>query len=161
MRAEWRAEQESATEDAAAQWRHSRTLVDWLTQRMHAGDRIAVSIGEQRFAGLVEEASDDLIGLRAVYGRIDIHLTAGLPLTIELVDHPSSGGERNERSRSFHEALVERDGRTDMTVGIIHDLEGLDGTLFVGKDFVSVVARLGAEVVVPLAYVVWVAPRRT
>ena len=36
MRAEWRAEQEDATEDAAAQWRHSRTLEDWLGERMHA-----------------------------------------------------------------------------------------------------------------------------
>src|SRR5437763_13568174 len=69
MRAEWRDEQEAATEDAAAQWRHSRTLADWLTQRTHAGDRIAISVGAQRFAGLVEEVSDDLIGLRARVGR--------------------------------------------------------------------------------------------
>ena len=52
MRAEWRAEQEAAATDAAAQWRHGRTLADWLRERMHAGDRIAVHVGDQSFVGL-------------------------------------------------------------------------------------------------------------
>ena len=78
----------------------------------------------------------------------------------ELVDRPDDGGERSETRRSFHDALVVRDGRDDLTIGTLHDPGGLDGTLFVGQDFVSVVTRLGVETVVPLAHVVWVAPRR-
>ena len=47
MRAEWRAEQEAVIADAAAQWRHGRSLTDWLCERMHAGDRIAVTVAAQ------------------------------------------------------------------------------------------------------------------
>ncbi len=159
MRAAWREEQEAATADAAAQWRHSRTLADWFAERMHAGDRIAITIAEHRFSGLVEEIGLDFVGLRAAHGRVDIQLVAGLPLRIELVDHPTSGGSRGRTGRSFHDALIERDGGADLSVGSIADMEGHDGTLFVGADFVSVVAKLGRETVLPLQYVVWVSPR--
>jgi hypothetical protein len=160
MRAAWRAETEAATDDAAAQWRHGRTLEDWLRDRMHAGDRVAVTIGGPRFAGLVAETGPDLLALRAVFGRVDVHLVPGLPVFVELVDHPPSGGSRAKTRRSFRDALLERDGRSDLSVGTVHDLDGLDGTLHVGHDFVSVVARRGAETVVPLGSVVCVAPRR-
>jgi hypothetical protein len=160
MRAQWRDETEAATADAAEQWRHSRTLVDWLTERAHAGDRIAVNVGEMRFAGLVEEAGPDFVALRAMFGRIDIHLTPGLPVFLELVDHPPSGGERTPTGRTFHDVLLARDGQPETSVGTVHELDGLDGTLYVGRDFVSVVAKHGAETVVPLQYVVWVAARR-
>lgn len=160
MRAEWVAEQEAAAADAAAQWRHSRRLADWLTERMHAGDRIAVTIGEVRFAGVVAETSDDLIALEGVYGRADIHLAHGIPIFIELVDRVADGGARAPVSRTFHDALIARDGRDDLSIGTLHDTHGLDGTLFVGQDFVSVVTKLGVETVVPLQFVSWVAPRR-
>jgi hypothetical protein len=160
MRAEWRAEQEAATADAVAQRRLGRSLEDWLVERMHAGDRIAVGIGNQRFAGLVEETGPDLIGLRAAFGRIDIHLTPGYPMHIELHDHATSGGERAVGRRSFREVLLERDGRDDQSVGCVHDLDGVDGTLEVGTDFVSVIAKRGAQTVIPLQYVVWVSSRR-
>jgi hypothetical protein len=160
MRGEWRAEQEAATADAAEQWRHSRTLQDWMEERMHAGDRIAVTIGAQRFAGLVEETGEDLVALRCTFGRVDIHLTPGLPLSIEIHDHATSGGDRARARRTFHDALLARDGNNDVTVGTMHDLDGLDGTMHVGRDFVSVIARLGAETVIPLQYVTWVSARR-
>src|SRR4051812_30075652 len=161
MRSEWRAEQEDAAADAAVQWRHGRTLEDWLGERMHAGDRVAVLIGDQRFAGYVEETSDDLLSLRAAYGRVDVHLVPGMPLSIEIYDHATSGGARARSRRTFREVLLERDGRDDQTIGCLYDLEGLDGTLYVGQDFVSVIAKLGAETVVPLQYVVWAAARRS
>ena len=161
MRADWRAETEAATEDALAQWRHSRTLHDWLIERLHAGDRIAVTIADQRFAGFVEEIGEDLISLRAVFGRVDLHLAHGLALSIEIIDHATSGGERVDTHRTFRDVLLERDGNPDVSIGTIHDLEGLDGTVYVGADFISVVAKLGAETVVPMRYVVWAAARRT
>jgi hypothetical protein len=160
MRAEWQAETEAATDDAAAQWRHSRTLSDWLVERMHAGDRVAVTVTDQRFAGTVEESSTDLIALQGVFGRVDIHVAHGIPIFVEINDHAMSGGSRATSSRSFREALLARDGRDDLSVGTLHDSEGLDGTLYVGHDFVSVVAKMGVETVVPLAFVTWVAPRR-
>jgi hypothetical protein len=160
MRAEWTAEQEAAAADAAAQWRHSRTLADWLTERMHAGDRIAVTIGQTRFAGIVAESSDDLIALEGVMGRVDVHVAHGIPIFIELVDRLGEGGARAGASRSFHDALIARDGRDDLSIGTLHDPQGLDGTMFVGRDFVSMVTKLGVETVVPLQFVTWVAPRR-
>jgi hypothetical protein len=160
MRAEWVAEQEVATQDAAAAWRHSRCLSDWLTERMHAGDRIAVTVLSTRYAGTVEESSEDLIALRGVFGRVDIHVSHGIPIFIEIVDRVTEGGERAPHNRSFHEALIARDGRDDLSIGTLHEPDGLDGTLFVGKDFISVVTKLGVETVVPIQYVTWVAPRR-
>jgi hypothetical protein len=159
MRAEWRAETEAATADAAEQHRRGRTLADWLAERAHAGDRIAVAVGSQRLAGLVEETGPDLIALRAVFGRVDVHLTNGSPLYIELVDHPDSGGERTPTTKSFYDALVARDG-TEVTMATMHEPNGLDGVLTVGADFVSVVAKLGAETVLPIKYVLWVTARR-
>ncbi len=161
MRADWRAETEAATEDAAAVWRHGRTLEDWLHERMHAGDRVAITVGDQRFAGYVHETGDDLIALRTVFGRVDVHVAPGVAMYIELYDHATSGGERARTRRSFHEAMLMRDGSSDLTIGTIHDPEGLDGTLFVGRDFVSIVAKLGAETVVPLGCVTWVSARRS
>jgi hypothetical protein len=160
MREEWRAEQEQAATDAAAQWRHSRKLSDWLTERMHAGDRTAVVAGMQRFTGTVEETSDDLVSLRGMFGRVDVHIGPGLPVSIAIENAAHEGGERAKSSRSFHEVLLERDGRDDLTIGTVQEPEGLDGTLHVGADFVSVVTRMGLETVVPLAFVTWVAPRR-
>ena len=61
---------------------------------MHAGDRIAVAGGDQRFTGMVEETGDDLVALRCVFGRVDIHLIAGVPLSIEIHEHATSGGDR-------------------------------------------------------------------
>jgi hypothetical protein len=160
MRADWRAETEAATADAVAQWRHSRTLLDWLTDRMHAGDRIAVMIGSRRFAGTVEEAGPDLLALRAAFGRVDVHVMPGLPLSMEINDKASAGGERGRSNRTFRDALLARDARADLTIGTVHDPDGLDGTLYVGRDFVSIVAKLGAETVVPLDSVTWVTARR-
>jgi hypothetical protein len=133
MRADWRAETDAATEDAQAQWRHTRTLHDWLTERLHAGD----------------------------FGRVDVHLAHGIALSIEIIDHATSGGERIDTHRTFRDVLLARDGDPDVTIGTVHDMEGLDGTLYVGADFISVVAKLGAETVVPMRYVVWAAARRT
>ena len=161
MRAQWRAEQVDAAADAAAAWRHGRQLTDWLTERMHAGDRIAVTVTGTRFAGLVEEVGSDLIALRCPFGRVDIHVVSGISLFVDIADKAVSGGTRAGTTRSFHDALAARDARPDMTVGTLHDTDGLDGTLFVGADFVSVVARLGAETVVPIDNVAWVCARRS
>ena len=118
---------------------------------MHAGDRIAVTIGGQRFTGFVEEIGPDLIALRCVFGRVDIHVVDGVSMFIEINDKAHERRQpcdvdahvprRVARTRRAHDV---------MTVGTLHEPEGLDGTLFVGADFVSVVAKLGAETVVPL-----------
>jgi hypothetical protein len=127
---------------------------------MHAGDRITVTIGDQHFTGLVEETGADLIALRASFGRVDIHLTDGLPLVIEIHEHATSGGARARTRRDFRDALIARDG-CEVTVGTMREREGIEGSIYVAADFVSVVGRLGAETVIPMKYVSWVSVRRT
>ena len=146
--------------DATAEWRHSRRMTDWLGERMKNGDRIAVTVAGTRFAGLVEEMSADLIALRAVFGSVDIHVASGVPLHIQLDEPVPGGGKQSSGSRSFREVLLALDGRDDLTLGVLHDSQGLDGAIFVGADFVSVVTRMGGETVVPLEQVAWIAPRR-
>jgi len=73
MRAEWRAEQEAAAADAAAQWRHGRTVADWLCERMHAGDRIAVTVATQSFVGLGDEVGADLLLERGRAAQVGAH----------------------------------------------------------------------------------------
>jgi len=160
MRAEWRAEQESAAADAAAQWRHSRSLTDWLLARMHAGDGIAVTIAERRFVGLVEEVGDDLVALRCEFGRVEVHVTNGIPIEFGLVEHATQGGTRALTSRRFRDTLVARDAQADVSVGTLQRPDGVEGTLLVGRDFVSVAARSGAETVIPIAHLAWVTVAR-
>ena len=160
MRAEWRAGQESATADAAAQWRHNRTLADWLRERMHAGDEIAVTLAAARFVGFVEEVGDDLVAVRCPSGRVEIHVCAGIPIAVEVVEHATDGGTRALARRGFRDALVARDAQTGVSVGTLARPDGIDGSLLVGRDFVTVVARDGTETIVPIDHVAWVAPVR-
>ena len=158
MRAEWRAEQEAATADAVAQWRHARTLADWLRDRMHAGDLVGVCVLGQRFTGRVEEVGADLVALRGSRGRVEVHVADTVPVAFELVEHATSGGTRGGERRGFRDALVARDGQEDLAIAALQLPAGIRGTLLVGRDFVTVVAASGAETVVPIAQVAWVAP---
>jgi hypothetical protein len=160
MRAEWRAEQETATADATAQWRHHRSLTDWLRERMHAGDRIAVTVVEQSFTGLVEEVGDDLLALRCAFGRVEIHVCAGIPISFELVEHATEGGTRGTFRRGFRDALLARDAQPGVRVGTLQQPGGIDGTLLVSRDFVTIVSRSGTETLVPIDQIAWVTATR-
>lgn len=160
MRAEWRAEQEAAAADAAAHWRYSRGLVDWLCDRMHAGDRIVATVGAQPFVGVVEEVGDDLLALRCAFGLVEIHVCATVPIVFQLVEHATSGGTRATERRGFRAALLARDGQIETSVGVAPMPDAIEGTLLVGRDFVTVVARTGAETIILLAHVAWVTAAR-
>jgi hypothetical protein len=158
MRAEWRAEQDAAEADAAAHWRHMRTLTDWLRDRMHAGDVVGAGVREHRFVGRVEEVGPDLVALRGTFGRVEIHVDAAVPVAFELVEHATRGGTRCPSPRTFRDALVARDAQPDVTVATALHPSGVRGTLLAGRDFVSVVAASGVETVVPIAQISWVTP---
>lgn len=156
MRAEWRAEQEAAAADAAAQWRHGRVLADWLRDRMHAGDRVAATIATRSFVGLVEEVGADLLALRGAAGRVEIHVCAGIPISFELVEHATEGGMRAVRSRGFRDALLARDEQSGLRIGAVQHPDGIDGTLLLSRDFVVIVSPRGAETIIPIAQLAWV-----
>jgi len=158
MRAAWRAEQDAATADAAAHWRHTRTLADWLCDRMHAGDIVGARVLEQRFVGTVEEVGPDLVALRGADGRVEIHLDVAIPVAFELVEHATAGGTRSPHRRGFRDALMARDAQPEVTVASTLHPDGIRGTLLVGRDFVTVAAAFGVETVIPIAQVAWVTP---
>jgi hypothetical protein len=138
-----------------------QSLQEWLINAMHAGDRLAVTIVEQRFTGTVDEVGDDLLGLRAIFGRVDLHLLEGIPLHIELVEHEANGGHRGAIGRSFGAAMAARHPDADTSVGTVAHPDGLDGQVTAGSDFIITTARAGAVTVIPLAQVAWVCDRRT
>lgn len=158
MRAVWRAEQEDATADAAAHWRHSRGVADWLRDHMHTGDRVAVTVPGQRFVGTVEEVGDDLVALRGPFGRVEVHMCDSVPFSAAVVEHATSGGRRASMNRGFRDVLLERDAIGRVDIGTSERPEGIAGTLLVGRDHVVVVDGSGAETLIPLAHVAWVRP---
>jgi hypothetical protein len=160
MRSSWAQEQNDATADAAEQFRRNQSFRDWLTAAMHAGDRIAVTVVDQRFTGTVEELGDDLLGLRAMFGRVDIHLAPGIPLQIELEDHPTSGGHRGRTDVPFSAALAARDPGADTSIGTVYHPQGIDGLMSAGTDFVVSRAKAGAVTVLPMHQIAWVSDRR-
>ena len=161
MRSDWAQEQADATADAREQFQRNQSFRDWLIAAMHAGDRLAITVVEQRFTGTVEEIGDDLIGLRALFGRVDIHVASGIPLLIELADHPTSGGMRGNTDVSFAAALAARDPNADASIGTANQPHGIDGLMTAGADFVISKAKAGAVTVLPMSQIAWVANRRT
>jgi hypothetical protein len=163
MREEWRAEQDAAIADAAEQWRHRRTLADCFTEHMHAGDRIAVTIAGHRFTGVPEETGADLLGLRTIFGRVDLHIAPGIPLTYEVYERSATSGGRGNAiaGGEFRNALLHHEHDTEATLGTLVEVDGIDGRLEVGTDHVKVIARAGAETIVTLDTITWVSPRRT
>jgi hypothetical protein len=156
MRAEWRAEQETATADAAALRRHTRVLADWLRDRMHAGDRVVATVGGRSFVGLCEEVGADLLALRGADGRVEMHLSPSIPIRLEVMEHATEGGTRAVRRREFRDALLARDEQRAVCVGTLEQLDGITGTLLVSHDFVSVVSAGGLATIVPIAHIAWV-----
>jgi hypothetical protein len=163
MRQEWRAEQDAAIADAAEQWRHRRTLADRFTEHMHAGDRIAVTIAGARFTGIPEEAGPDLVALRTVSGRVDLHIAPGIAVTYEVYERSASSGGRGNAiaGGQFKNALLHHEHDTEVTIGTLAEPDGIDGRIEVGVDHVRVIARAGAETVVSMDAITWVSPRRT
>jgi hypothetical protein len=163
MREQWRAEQEAAMKDAVESRAHRLTLQDRFREHMHRGDRIAVTVAGRRIAGVPEEIGADLLAVRTLLARVDIHLCPTIPFWYELVEKSPQGGHRGSDSAggTFQGALLVREQDAHATIGTIFDADGIDGKLVVGTDHVVIVARTGKETTVPIAQVSWVAPTRS
>ena len=158
MRDEWRAEEEAATRDAVEMWRRDLTLVDWLRDRMHAGDRVAMSfVGDRIFTGIVVDVGPDVCGLRGGFGRVDVQLLDDAPVEIRVVHHPSTGGMRATTGARFRDVVIAREQAGVVTVGTRVEPDGVTGRIALGGDFLAVTDEDGLEVLVPLRAVLWIA----
>ena len=161
MREEWRAEQDAATADAADDWRHRRTLRDIALETLHRGDPIVALLPNVRFHGEVEAIGPDLIALRTVSGRVDVHLHDGVPLMLQVGERVKDGGGRETvGDGDFRSSLIARENAGEMTLGCTLLAEPLDGRIVVGADHVCLIGRGGAETYLPFASVAYVMPRR-
>jgi hypothetical protein len=158
MREEWRDEQESVTQDAIEQWRHSRTLLDLARDLMHRGDHVSVLAGGHRVVGVIVEVARDRI---AVFDephdvRVDVQIAPTIPLSLTVVEPARSGGRSGAQFASFRARLLELEGRP-VTVATTLGPDRVTGTLGVGVDVVMVTTAVG-ETLLPLSTVVSVAP---
>jgi hypothetical protein len=161
VRAEYRAEADAAASDALDDWRHRRTLADIAVEIVHRGDRVAVILPHARFLGTAEAVGADLLGLRTISGRVDIHISSGVPLMMQIGERVRDGGAREVATDGdFRGALLARERLGEVTVGSTLLDEPIDGTLVVGQDHVCLVGRGGGETYLPLGTVAYVMPRR-
>jgi hypothetical protein len=161
MREEWRAEQEQASLEAVEDWRHQRTLRDVAIEIAHRGDPIVALLSNVRFHGDIEAIGDDVLSLRTVRGRVDVHLHPAVPLVLQVGERVKDGGQRESLGDGdFRGALLARERFGEVTIGCLLFDEPIDGKLLVGADHVTVTARGGAESFLPLWSVMYVMPRR-
>ena len=164
MREEWRVEQETATRDAAEQWRHSRTLLDLARDHMHRGDRVAITVAGHWAVGTIIEVARDRIALLddtsvEMAARTDVHVTDALPLAFSVVERARSGGRTGARTASFRARLLELEtAGAPVVVATSLGPDPFTGTLSVGTDLVVVATAAGNETVIALAAVASVAP---
>jgi hypothetical protein len=161
MRAEWRAEQEAATRDAAEAWQHSRTLADVLVECMHRGDRVALVVGGHRVVGEVVDVGDDVVSVMGLSGRFDVHLAPSVPCHLQIEERARYGGRRADSAApTFRARLLDREAAgDDVSLATLVDSETFDGQLHVGADVVVLRTRLGAQHYFPLSAVVAVTKR--
>jgi hypothetical protein len=161
MREEWRANQEAETADAADEWRHQRTLRDIAIETVHRGDPIVAMLGHVRFHGDVEAVGTDLLAIRIVMGRVDVHLHPGVPIMLQVAERVKEGGAREAvADGDFRSALIARERFGEVTLGCTLHEEPFDGRLVVGADHVCLIGRGGGETYFPFWSVAYVMPRR-
>lgn len=162
MREEWRAEQESATLDAAEQWRHSRSLLDLARDHMHRGDRVAITVAGHRCVGEIVEVARDRIALLDVGGsaaRADVHVIDVVPLAFTVVERALSGGRSSARTLTFRARLLELEAAgAPVVIATALGPDRHTGILGVGTDHVVTTAADGTETVISLSAIAFVAP---
>ena len=166
MREEWRTEQEAATDDAAEQWRHSRTLLDLARDHMHRGDRVVITVAGHRATGEIVEVARDRIALLDELSpgaalRVDVHVADSVALTMRVVERARAGGRSGTHTATFRARLLELESAAaPVSVATAIDTEMVVGALSVGTDLVVIASAAGVETVIALSAVASVSPAR-
>jgi hypothetical protein len=161
MREEWRAEQETASADALDAWRHERSWRDIAIESVHRGDPVIVTLPNVRFNGMVEAVGPDLLAVRTVSGRVDVHVCDGVLVVLQIGERMKEGGAREAVGEGdFRSALLAREQSGEVTLGSPVLAEPLYGRLVVGADHVCLIGRGGAETYFPFWSVSYVMPHQ-
>jgi hypothetical protein len=161
MRETWRAEQEATDAEAVDDWRHRRSLRDIGLEMVHRGDPIVAILEHVRFFGDVEAVGSDLLAIRSVLGRVDVHLHDNVSMMLQVGERIRDGGARESlEDGDFRSSLIARERFGEVTLGCTFTDEPFDGTLVVGCDHVCLVGRGGGETYFPFGSVAYVMPRR-
>jgi hypothetical protein len=161
LREVWRSESDVATAEAADAFRHSRTLKDVAIETLHRGDPVVVLMPNFRLQGMVEAVGPDLLAVRSVGGRVDVHLHDGIPMMLQIGERVHEGGARETvADGDFRSALLAHEKFGEVTIGCTLTEEAIDGTLVVGADHIGIVHRGGNETYFPLYTVSYVTKRR-
>jgi hypothetical protein len=164
MRAEWRTEQEGVTDDAAEQWRHSRTLLDLARDLMHRGDHVTITVAGHLATGMIVEVASDRIAVlddsrRAASERTDVHVVDSVPLTFRVTQRARSGGRSGTPAASFRARLLELEAAGEpVVITTTMDAVSFKGSLSVCADLVVIVTATGIETAITLASVASVSP---
>ena len=158
MRAEWRAEQEAATADAAAAVAPQPDALG-LARGAHARRRPHRGHGRRpalHRARRGDRRRPDRVAVRVRSRRRPPH-SGACRSSIEIHDHATSGGDRARTRRSFHDAL-DRTRRSRRRHGRHDPRPRGPRRQAVRRRATSSRSsrKLGAETVVPLQYVTWV-----
>ncbi len=161
-REEWRSHAEDAVDEALVARRRDRSLLDELRESMVRGDRLNLRCYGVRAAGVIVEIDADLISLRNLgAGRVDLHYRAGLPVMIQITEPAAVDGRvAGIASGGFHGRLLdcEHSGE-EYALSIVGESEALDGKIEVAADYVTVISRLGARLLVPVDAILAISPR--
>ena len=161
MRETFRAEQEAETAEALDDWRHRRSLRDIALEMVHRGDPIVAILEHVRFYGDVEAVGGNLLAIRTVLGRVDLHLHDNVSMMLQVGERIREGGARESLDDGdFRTALIARERFGEVTLGCTFSPEPFDGTLVIGCDHVCLVGRGGGETYFPFGSVAYVMPRR-
>jgi hypothetical protein len=158
---ELRAEQAAYEELAATDRLRRRDLGDVALEQLQRGDRVAVTVGDATYTGVLVHAAGDLACLRTAAADIDLRLGAGLLLRV--VETVRSGGSCAGRgARSFKARLREHEATSSsVELGGPALPDGLQARIAaVATDHVLAVDSGGATCVVPLVGLAYVAATR-
>lgn len=164
VRAEWRADEEMWMRETARRWAHARRITDVLREFAARGDRIRVDVAGCTFEGAVGSVGDDRVDVLAAAAMVSIHTaTSGsfgataAPVVIRRSHRALAGGARVPAALvTFTARLRELEASaTRVRVGTFLPVPELRGDLVVGAD--HVVVRADEEIVVPTAWIAYVA----
>ena len=160
MGSEMRMEAELSEQDAAVVELRRRTLSEVAGELASRGDTVSVFAGDRSVRGVITYARGDLATLETTHGDLDVHLTSGVAMRVD-VRSTAGGTAPRSGSDTLRARLLEYElagSQIEMWIPR-HGLEIAGVLSVVGKDHATVIDQADQEWTVSLSDIAWV--RRT